>query len=87
MLKDINNALLEDKFRKDDEYSLGLHLIEDHGFCNKSDFEKFEVFILNQCSPKTLELSEHRFIQSLKTIMPHGLNAMDPFGIPRLKLT
>ena len=31
MLKDITNTLTNDNYRQDDEYSLGLHLIEDHG--------------------------------------------------------
>ena len=73
-------------YRKDDEYSLGLHLIEEHGCSEQSDFENsYSVFILNTCSPKTLEVNEHKFIHSLKTIKPHGLNAVDPFGIPILE--
>ena len=87
MLKDVSNALIDDNFRKDDEFSLGLHLLEDHNLYNQSDFNKYELFILDLCSPKTLELNEHRFIQSLKTIKPHGINAVDPFGIPLLNLT
>ena len=87
MLKDINNALTDDLYRKDDEYSLGLHLIEVHSLCDKNSFENsFQVFIIDMCSPKSLEVNEHRFIHSLKTLQPHALNAVDPFGIPLLKL-
>jgi hypothetical protein len=87
MLKDINNALTDDLYRKDDEYSLGLHLIEVHSLCDKNSFENsFQVFIIDMCSPKSLEVNEHRFIHSLKTLQPHGLNAVDPFGIPLLRL-
>ena len=86
MLKDITNALTNDIYRKDDEYSLGLHLIEDHGLNDKNDFENsYILFILDTCSPKMLELREHSYIHSLKTLKPHGLNAVDPFGIPLLK--
>ena len=86
MLKDVHTCLLDDKFRKDDEFSLGIHLLEDHNLCNKSDFNNYELFILDICSPKSLELNEHRFIQSLKTIKPKGINSVDPFGIPLLDL-
>ena len=86
MLDNISEALISAAYRKDDEYSLGLHLIEDHNLCQKSDFENsYSLFILNMCSPKALEVREHSFIQSLKTLKPHGLNAVDPFGIPLLK--
>ena len=63
-----------------------IHLLEDHNLCNKSDFNNYELFILDICSPKSLELNEHRVIQSLKTIKPKGTNSMDPFGIPLLDL-
>ena len=41
-------------------------------------------FLLDTCSPRKLEYNEHKFIQSLKTLRPHGLNGVDPFGIPLL---
>jgi hypothetical protein len=86
MLKDITNALTSDIYRQDDEYSLGLHLIEDHGLNCKNDFENsYILFILDTCSPRMIELNEHRFIQTLKTLKPHGINAVDPLGIPLLK--
>ena len=86
MLRDINNALVNEMYRKDDEYTLGLHLVEDHCLCNRTDFENnYRVFILETCSPMNLEIMEHRFIHSLRTLKPHGLNAVDPFGIPLLK--
>ena len=86
MLKDITNALTNEVYRQDDDYSLGLHLIEDHGLNEKNDFENsYMLFILDTCSPKMLEVREHSYIHSLKTLKPHGLNAVDPFGIPLLK--
>ena len=63
MLKDFTNVLKNDVYRQDDEFSLGLHLIEDHSCGEKSDFENsYKLFILNTSSPKSLELNEHRFI-------------------------
>ena len=86
MLKDITNALTSDIYRQDDEYSLGLHLIEDHGLNCKIDFENsYILFILDTCSPRSLEIMEHRYIHTSKTLKPHGLNAVDPLGIPLLK--
>jgi hypothetical protein len=82
MLKDFTNALTNENFRQDDEFSVGLYLIEDHRCSKKSDFENsFSLFIANTCCPKTLELNKNRFIHSLKTLEPHGINAIDPFGI------
>ena len=86
ILKDLNSVLGNQLFRDDDDYSLGFHLIEDHNLCNKSDFSNvYRVFILDTCSPKMLELQEHRYIHSLKSLKPHGINSMNPFAIPLLK--
>ena len=35
----LKNIKTNDIYRQDDEYTLGLHLIEDHGLCNERDFE------------------------------------------------
>ena len=68
-----------------DAYSLGAHLVDDHNCKSRSDFNKFyEIFILMNCSPGTLEVNEHKFIQKLRTIKPFGINSSDPFGIPLL---
>ena len=71
----------------DDTYSLGAHLIDEHGCTSRADFNKFyNVFILMNSSPSTLEVNEHKFIQRLKTLKPFGINSVDPFGIPLLDL-
>ena len=71
----------------DDMYSLGIHLIDEHGCNDRGDFNKYyEVFIIMNCSPATLEVNEHKFIQRLKTLKPFGINSVDPFGIPLLDL-
>ncbi len=80
--------LTDELYRNDDDYSLGLHLIESHNCVERTDFENYyRLFILDTCttcSPSNLEVNEHKYIHSLKTLRPHGINAVDPFGIPLL---
>ena len=69
-----------------DDFSLGVHLV-DHGFNNKKDFNKiFKVSIIDNASPRTLEVRENKFIHILKTIRPLGINTVNPFGLPLLHL-
>ena len=78
---------LSDEFLNDtnDMYSVGVHLIDEHNLTNKLDFgPSYEVFILMNSSPSNLEDNEHKFIQKLRTLRPHGINSCDPFGIPLL---
>jgi len=64
-----------------DEYSLGVHLV-DHGLGNHSDFnENFKTFILENCSPSQLEVKENKYIHLLRSLRPHGLNTINPFGL------
>ena len=77
----------QDDFDFSDCYSLGAHLIDNHGILNREQFdENYEVFILCNSSPNNLEINEHRFIQNLKTIKPFGINSVDPLGIPLLSI-
>ncbi len=58
----------------DDDYSLGLHLL-DHGLGAHNDFNNcFQTFILENCSPSILETKELKYIHLLKALRPHGLN-------------
>lgn len=83
LLNNPNLEILDD----DDTYSLGAHLIFEHGCSQRSDFnDSYKVFILMNCSPSTLEYNEHKYIQRLRTIKPFGINSVDPFGIPLLDL-
>ena len=69
----------------DDGYSLGRHLVEAHNLNRRSDFNtSYNLAILCNSSPKSLDIDEHKYIQKLRTIKPYGLNAVDPFGIPLL---
>ena len=70
---------------EDDDYAMGIHLMQDHGLCDKVDFEKtFNIALIDICSPKNIEKKEHLYIHLLNTIRPMGLNSQNPFGIPLL---
>ena len=72
-----------------DGYSLGRHLIDDHCCRDKNDFnvnDSYQIFILLNSSPRTLDIDEHKWIQRLKTIKPFGINSVDPFGIALLDI-
>ena len=73
--------------KEDDEYSPGVHLVEEHSVSEYSAFNDiFRVFIVDVCSPKTLEVREHKHIHELKTLKPFGINTVSPFSIPQLHL-
>ena len=68
-----------------DDYSLGLHLANEHACSNEADFDvNYNVQILKNCSPRTLEKDEHVYIHKYKTLSPLGLNKTSPFGLPIL---
>ena len=65
-----------------DEYALGLHLYKDHGLRDFGDFDKnYELTVLEKCTPSSLDVKEHFWIQKLRTLSPLGLNSVDPFGL------
>jgi hypothetical protein len=74
------------KFHIDnDEFALASHLYHDHGLSNKSDFSKiYKVAILEVCSPKVLDVKEHKYIHQLNALTPNGINLSNPFSIPIL---
>ena len=78
-----NGQLDEDADK--DEYALGLHLYKDHGLRDFGDFDKnYELTVLEKCTPSSLDVKEHFWIQKLRTLSPLGLNSVDPFGLPLL---
>ena len=68
-----------------DDFSLGLHLAQEHGAVDRADFNKcFSVQIVENCSPSSLEKKEHMYIHKYKTLHPFGLNKINPFGLSLL---
>ena len=68
-----------------DDYSLGLHLAHEHGCTSTTDFNRcYNVQILENCTPSSLEKKEHIYIHKYNTLYPVGLNKMNPFGMPVL---
>ena len=68
----------------DDEHSLGVHLYTEHGLRHRSDFNKhYKICIIDNASPKMLELKEHKYIHLLKTLQPLWINTVNnnPFGL------
>ena len=75
----------EDVDINSDDYSLGLHIANEHGCSDRGDFNRlYNVQILENCSPSTLEKKEHCYIHKYNTLFPIGLNKMNPFGLPIL---
>ena len=73
-----NEAVDETK----DDYSLGLHLVNEHNSVEREDFNRhFKVQIVENCSPSNLDKKEHLFIHKFKTLYPIGLNRNNPFGL------
>ena len=69
-----------------DNYSLGLHLVNEHGCIDEADFDRvYNVQVLENCSPSSLEKKEHCYIHKYNTLVPLGLNKTNPFGLPVLR--
>ena len=44
----------------DDDYAMGIHLMQDHDLCDKIDFENSSnVALIDLCIPKNIEKKEH----------------------------
>jgi hypothetical protein len=72
----------EDIDETKDDYSLGLHLVNEHYSVERGDFNRhFKVQIMENCSPSNLEKKEHLLIHKFKTLYPIGLNKNNPFGL------
>ena len=82
----LTNPELYETDNGEDSYSLGYHIMHDHGCSSREDFNNmYFVFILKNCSPTNLEINEHRLIHVHRSLKPLGINAVDPLGIPLLE--
>ena len=68
-----------------DNYSLGIHLYNGHNLRTKKQFdETYELYILEVCAPRILDVREHMWIHRLKALTPNGLNLNNTYGLPLL---
>ena len=69
----------------DDSNCFGLHQYTEHGLTERTDFNKnVSVCILENASSSCLDVKEQRYIHSLISLCPSGLNSVNPFKIPLL---
>jgi len=69
----------------DDSNCVGLHLHIEHGLSQKENFNNsVSVCILENLSPSSLDVNEHRYIHAFKSLRPSGMNSTNPFKIPLL---
>lgn len=79
------NGNIDEDADKDD-YVPGMHLYNNHGLRNFEHFNSsYEVTLLEKCTPSSLDVKEHLWIQKLRTLNPLGLNSVDPYGLPLLQ--
>ena len=66
-----------------DRYSLARHLHRDHNIVLENGLDDYYTFtLLEKCSPKSIDVKEHLWIQKLKSLPPFGLNLNSPLGFP-----
>lgn len=83
--KVVRKGLINEKLSdSDDTYSLGIHLLQDHGVTR--NFNNYYTFhVLDHVSPSQLDKKEHLWMHKLNTLYPYGINRSSPFGLPVLK--
>ena len=66
-----------------DKYSLATHLYKEHNIISQNGLDNCYSFtILEKCTPKSLDVKEHLWIQKLQSLYPFGLNLNSPLGFP-----
>ena len=77
--------MVMDTEEKEDRFAMGMHIFNEHGLKTKREFnEAFEIYILEVCSPRILDVREHMWIHKLKALQPHGINIGKTFGFSLL---
>ena len=68
-----------------DKFALGVHLYDEHKLDKREDFNKsYELYILEVCSPRIIDVREHLQIHKHRALAPSGLNLAHTFGLPLL---
>ena len=68
-----------------DKYSLATHLNDVHNIVSQTCLDDhFKFTILEKCTPRSIDLKEHLWIQKLNSLAPFGLNLNSPLGFPLL---
>ena len=74
-----NNVDISEK----DRYSLAIHLHSDHNIISQNGLDNHYTFtILEKCTPRSLDVKEHLWIQKMRSLAPFGLNLNSPLGFP-----
>ena len=62
----------------DDENVLGIHLYIEHNKCDRTEFNKsYKFSVLKTCPPDRIRINEQLYIDTLKTLIPKGLNVIN----------
>ena len=73
----------DDNGNNKDRYSLAIHLYHEHGITSIHGLDDHYMFtILDKCTPKSIDIKEHMWIQRMKSLTPFGLNLNSPLGFP-----
>ena len=90
MKKYVNNPQVadnNDEGNNKDRYSLAIHLHREHGIQSVQGLdEHYEFTLLEKCTPKSIDLKEHMWIQRMKSLAPFGLNLNSPLGFPLINI-
>ena len=89
MKKYMNNPQVADNDEGNDKdrYSLAIHLHREHGIQSIQGLDDYYEFtLLEKCTPKSIDLKEHTWIQRMKSLAPFGLNLNSPLGFPLINI-
>ena len=64
-----------------DEAALSQHMKTEHQLQTVNDFNKCFSFTILELDPKNLDKCEQKWVNTLKTMQPYGLNIEHPCGV------
>ena len=78
ILREIEHIESPNSLAIDDSNCLGAHIALRHGKLSKTDVdESFKFHIISQATPANLRTQEQRYIETLNTLNPNGLNMIN----------